>query len=96
MTLLAMITMMNRNAKFFFSIYLNRETRRRYIKLKYEQHAFVNYQYPYEKLYEFVNFAKTNERAKVVDLLLQLFAQNIDLMLPLPNDVRRRFLSQKS
>ena len=65
----------------------DRETRRRYIKLKYEQHAFVNYEYPFEKLYEFVSFAKANERTKVVELLLQLFAQNIDLMLPLPSDV---------
>ena len=76
------------------------ETRQRFIKAKYESHMFVKSEQsssdlpPLAIVKDFFYFVRKNDSFKVFELLLYLFAQNLDLMSPISDDEHSRNILQ--
>ena len=65
-----------------------RETRRKYIKQKYENHKFVlNKLSNKEKIIKLLKNLEDNEPKDLFDSLLNFFGQNFDLLAPIDQDV---------
>jgi hypothetical protein len=65
-----------------------REIKRKYIRLKYENHKFVANQFDNgEKINNLIKIVQENDQKKLFEMLLQLFGQNYDLLAPLDLDV---------
>jgi hypothetical protein len=63
--------------------------KRKYIRQKYEMHKFAKNYYSISTLYQIIELISRNDYKQIYETLLQLFAQNVDLMTPIEADVSK-------
>ncbi|CAF0728831.1 unnamed protein product [Brachionus calyciflorus] len=70
------------------------DQRQKYLRAKYEHHSYAKIEYSNEILCNFIEFFKQNDFCDTFDFLIKIFAQNIDLLQPVPGDEKSRNILQ--